>query len=172
MKYWKVPGETVLEDGEGKESSRQHFHLPAIMKEELERLQEEKAAAEATSSGKERQGYWGGGEGEWHRLLPLAPGMDSRLTSLILDLVLDLYESHLYAPHPAETQVTSESFRILTVSKLNITLPDVVTQGSPRLSLSLSVSLSNQGNGKHHERETEEKPTLINFNIKTKEHHI
>ena len=43
----------MLEDGE-EESFRQHFHLPAITKEE--RLQQE-ATAEATSSeGKEGQG--------------------------------------------------------------------------------------------------------------------
>ena len=76
-------------------------------------------------------------------------------------------------PLTQQTQTTSESFGILTVLKLNVTLPDYDT----RFSLLLPFpSQSYQGNGEHHEGETEEKPTSINFNIKTKdktkEHHI
>ena len=37
-------------------------------------------------------------------------------------------------PLTQQTQATSESHRILTVLKLNVTLPDVVTQGSLSLS--------------------------------------
>ena len=80
-----------------------------------ERLQqeEEAAAAEVTSSGKEgkeRQGYWERGGREGGTLLPPAPGMDSRLTSLTLDLVPSM--SPIFMPLTQQTQTTSESLII------------------------------------------------------------
>ena len=79
-------------------------------------------------------------------LLPPAPGMDSRLISLTLDLAPSM--SRIFMPLTQRTQATSESCRILNVMELNISSPDIVTQGSLSLSLSApSLSQSYQGNG-------------------------
>ena len=81
----------MLEDGE--ESSRQHFHLPAIMKVERDSNKKQQRRRRREHGGKRKRGRT----------------MEDGDTALVDGFEIDLsdprfsalYESHLYAPDPA-----------------------------------------------------------------------
>ena len=88
----------MLEDGEEKESSRQHFHLPAIMKEERDSNKEKQRLHRQGRKGKRDKAT--GEEKEERVTAPSGPreGFQIDLTDPRFSA---LYESHLYAPDPA-----------------------------------------------------------------------
>ena len=92
----------MLEDGEGKESSRQHFHLPAIMKEERDsnkKKQLQRLHRQGRKGKRDRATEEGEEEGGRDTAPPgLRDGFQIDLTDPRFSA---LYESHLYAPDPA-----------------------------------------------------------------------
>ncbi len=88
----------MLEDGEGEESSRQHFHLPAIMKEERDSNNKKQQLRRLRRQG--RKGQRGRAAEEERDSAPPGP-RDGFQIDLTDPRFSALYESHLYAPDPA-----------------------------------------------------------------------
>ena len=85
----------MLEDGE-EESSRQHFHLPAIMKEERDSNKKQQRRL------RHRKGRRGGASKEEEEAEERDAGpRDGFQIDLTDPRFSALYESHLYAPDPA-----------------------------------------------------------------------
>ena len=85
----------MLEDGE-EESSRQHFHLPAIMKEERDSNKKQQRRLH------HRKGRRGGASKEEEEAEERDAGpRDGFQIDLTDPRFSALYESHLYAPDPA-----------------------------------------------------------------------
>ena len=85
----------MLEDGE-EESSRQHFHLPAIMKEERDSDKKQQRRL------RHRKGRRGGASKEEEEAEERDAGPRNRFQIDLTDPRFSaLYESHLYAPDPA-----------------------------------------------------------------------
>ena len=84
----------MLEDGE-EESSRQHFHLPAIMKEERDSNKKQQRRL------RHRKGRRGGASKEEEAEERDAGPRDGFQIDLTDPRFSALYESHLYAPDPA-----------------------------------------------------------------------
>ena len=89
----------MLEDGEGEESSRQHFHLPAIIKEERDSNKKKQRLHRQGKKGKRDRAT---GEDEEEERDTAPPGLrDGFQIDLTDPRFSALYESHLYAPDPA-----------------------------------------------------------------------
>ena len=89
----------MLEDGE-EESSRQHFHLPAIMKEE--RYSNKKQQRRLRRQGRKGKRGRAAEEEEEEERDSSPPGSrDGFQIDLTDPRFSALYESHLYAPDPA-----------------------------------------------------------------------
>ena len=92
----------MLEDGEGKESSRQHFHLPAIMKEERDSNKKKQQLQRLRRQGRKGKRDRATGEEEQRERDTAPPGLrDGFQIDLTDPRFSTLYESHLYAPDPA-----------------------------------------------------------------------
>ena len=88
----------MLEDGE-EESSRQHFNLAAIMKEERDSSKKQQRRQRLRQLRQRRKGQRGRAtEEEEERASDLVGGFQIDLTDPRFSA---LYESHLYAPDPA-----------------------------------------------------------------------
>ena len=88
----------MLEDGEAGESSRQHFHLPAIMKEERHSNKRKKQLRRLCRQGQRDRDT----EEEQRERDTAPPGpRDGFQIDLTDPRFSALYESHLYAPDPA-----------------------------------------------------------------------
>ena len=90
----------MLEDGEGEESSRQHFHLPAIMKEERDSNKKKKQRLRRQGRKGKRDRATGEEEEEERDTAPSGT-RDGFQIDLTDPRFSALYESHLYAPNPA-----------------------------------------------------------------------
>ena len=91
----------MLEDEEEKESSRQHFHLPAIMKEERDSRKKKQQLQRLHRQGRKGKRDRATGEEEGGRDTA-PPGLrDGFQIDLTDPRFSALYESHLYAPDPA-----------------------------------------------------------------------
>ena len=91
----------MLEDGEGKESSRQHFHLPAIIKEERDSNKKKQQLQRLHRQGKKGKRDRAAGEEGRERDTASPSPMDGFQIDLTDPRFSALYESHLYAPDPA-----------------------------------------------------------------------
>ena len=86
----------MLEDGEWKESSRQHFHLPAIMKEERDSNKKKKHQQRLHRQGRKGKSDRATEERERDTAPP------STRDGFQIDLTDPRFNaSHLYAPDPA-----------------------------------------------------------------------